>query len=179
MKHSNGTKNNQKHLKFFLKLACSNTFTPHQQSQHEVTELASWNFNFISWTNLRCEPADQVANPQLDTVTLQPAPSDTVMICPMWCCGLATQLQIYISLRIICPGCFHWGLIVTVTVCPAQAILIVTIRLTSRWDTTAACEDVRMRWPNLTRCMVDPTQKDTTDPCVGGALLGGSRHIWG
>jgi hypothetical protein len=27
--------------------------------------------------------------------------------------------------------------------------------------------------------MGDPTQQDTIDPCSGGALLGGSRHIWG
>jgi hypothetical protein len=27
--------------------------------------------------------------------------------------------------------------------------------------------------------MVDPTQGDTFDPCLGGVLLGGSRHIWG
>ncbi len=26
--------------------------------------------------------------------------------------------------------------------------------------------------------MVDPVQQDTIDPCLGGALLGGSRHIW-
>jgi hypothetical protein len=29
-----------------------------------------------------------------------------------------------------------------------------------------------MRWPNLTRGMVDPTQEDTIDPCLGGVLLG-------
>jgi hypothetical protein len=27
--------------------------------------------------------------------------------------------------------------------------------------------------------MVDPTQQDTIDQCLGGALLGGSRLIWG
>jgi hypothetical protein len=27
--------------------------------------------------------------------------------------------------------------------------------------------------------MVDPTQEDTIDPCLGGVLLGGSSHIWG
>jgi hypothetical protein len=35
------------------------------------------------------------ATPQLGTVTLRPAPSDTVTIRPMSCCGLATQLQLY------------------------------------------------------------------------------------
>jgi hypothetical protein len=38
---------------------------------------------------------DVCATPQLDTVTLRPAPSDTVTIRPMSCCGLATQLQLY------------------------------------------------------------------------------------
>jgi hypothetical protein len=27
--------------------------------------------------------------------------------------------------------------------------------------------------------MVDPTQEDTIDPCLGGVLLGGSSLIWG
>ncbi len=66
---------------------------------------------------------------------------------------------------------------VTVTFHPAPAILIVTIRPAWRWDTTAACKDVRIRLPTLTRGMVDPTQQDTIDPCLGGALLGGSHHI--
>jgi hypothetical protein len=38
---------------------------------------------------------DVCATPQLDTVTLRPAPSGTVTIRPMSCCGLATQLQLY------------------------------------------------------------------------------------
>jgi hypothetical protein len=35
-----------------------------------------------------------------------------------------------------------------------------------------------MHGPNLTRGTVDPTQRDTIDLCLGGTLLGGSRHIW-
>ncbi len=38
---------------------------------------------------------DVCATPQLDTVTLRPALSDTVTIRPMSCCGLATQHQQY------------------------------------------------------------------------------------
>jgi hypothetical protein len=38
---------------------------------------------------------DDWANPQLDTVTLRPAPSDSVMICPLSCCGLKTQIQLH------------------------------------------------------------------------------------
>jgi hypothetical protein len=120
---------------------------------------------------------DYEATPQLDTVTLRPAPSDTVTIRPM--SYLWHDFSYTIRLRIFGLGCFHRGLIVTVMIRPAQAILIVTIRLAWRWDTTAACKFVRMRWPNLTRCMVDLTQQDTIDRCLGGALLGGSRHISG
>jgi hypothetical protein len=66
----------------------------------------------------------------------------------MSCCGLATQLQLYdymIRLRIFRPGCFRGGLIGTVTIRPAQAIFLVTIRPACRYDTTAACKVVRMR----------------------------------
>ncbi len=82
-------------------------------------------------------------------------------------------------IRIFHPGLFRRGLIVTVLIHPAQAILIVTIRPAWRWATTATYEVVCMRWPNVTRGMVDPTQQDTIDTCLGGALLGGTRHIWG
>ncbi len=68
---------------------------------------------------------------------------------------------------------------VTVTIRPALSILLVTIRPAWRYETTTACKVVRMRWPNLTRGMVDPTREDTIDPCLGGVLLGGSSHIWG
>jgi hypothetical protein len=59
---------------------------------------------------------------------------------------------------------------------PTLAILIVTIRPTSGWDTINKCKVVCM--PNLTQGMVDPTQQDTIDPCLGGALLGEFHHIW-
>jgi hypothetical protein len=68
---------------------------------------------------------------------------------------------------------------VTVTIRPALSILLVTIRPAWQYETTAACKVVRMRWPNLTRGMVDPTQEDTIDLCLGGVLLSGSSHIWG
>jgi hypothetical protein len=71
------------------------------------------------------------------------------------------------------PGCFRGGLFVIVTICPAQAILLVKIRPAWRWDTTATCKVVRMSWPNLTWGMVDPTQEDTIDPCLGGVRLFG------
>ncbi len=38
---------------------------------------------------------DVCATPQLGTVTLRPALSDTVTIRPMSCCGLVTQLHQY------------------------------------------------------------------------------------
>jgi hypothetical protein len=41
---------------------------------------------------------------------------------------------------------------------PAPAILIVTIRPAWWWDTTNACKVMRMRKPNLTWGMVDPTR---------------------
>jgi hypothetical protein len=40
---------------------------------------------------------------------------------------------------------FDGGLIVTVKIHPAQAILLVTIRPAWRWNTTATCKVVRMR----------------------------------
>jgi hypothetical protein len=41
------------------------------------------------------ESLDVCATSQLDTMTLRPAPSDTVTIRTMSCCSLATQLQLY------------------------------------------------------------------------------------
>jgi hypothetical protein len=87
-----------------------------------------------------------------------------------------------IRLRIFCPGLFRRGLIVTVTICPAQAILLVTSRPAWWSDTIAACKVVRMRWPNLARGMIDPTYSKKTpltraevEFCLVGLAIFGVR----
>jgi hypothetical protein len=109
-------------------------------------------------------------------------PTHTIRHCndspPCHAAALRPNFSYMIRLRIFRPGCFHGGLIVTAMISPAQASLLVTIRPAWRYGTTATCKVVRMRWPNLTQGMVDPTQEDTIDPCLGGVLLGGSSHIW-
>ncbi len=122
---------------------------------------------------------DVCATPQLDTVTLRPALSDTVTIRPMSCCGLATQHQQYDYSSDFSSRVFSWGPNCHCNDSPHTGHLLVTIRPAWQYDTTVPCKVVCMRWPNLTRGMVDPTQKDTIDPCLGGVPLGGSCHIWG
>ncbi len=52
-----------------------------------------WTDNTDFYVSFWC--LDVCATSQLDTVTLRPAPSGTVTIRPMSCCGFATQLQLY------------------------------------------------------------------------------------
>ncbi len=67
-----------------------------------------WNF-YIMWGSWIDWFLNDCATPQLDTVTLQPAPSDTVTIRPMSCCSLATQLQLYDQTPDLSSRVFSWG----------------------------------------------------------------------
>ncbi len=51
----------------------------------------SHRYSVVEWGyDLKIRYLDDCATPQLDTVTLQPAPYETVTILPMSCCCLAT-----------------------------------------------------------------------------------------
>jgi hypothetical protein len=60
---------------------------------YEIYFYSSTTALYFYTEHTRC--LDVCTTPQSDTVTLRPALSDTEMIRPMSCCGLATQLQQY------------------------------------------------------------------------------------